>query len=152
MQPFQICIGPIIRIGRESWCLPYAGFLYSEIQSSKLTCILLVEFIRLWSNVGVFWNTVPIGFHVVVMKTCCYLKHCCLVGLFSWKCTGHTSSSSICFVVIEHSFSNLTFNKKIQTKNICIPSKIGYICIILQKKRICTKKKCILLFYGSVAE
>ena len=25
MQPFQICIGPIIRIGRESWCLPYAG-------------------------------------------------------------------------------------------------------------------------------
>ena len=28
MQPLQICIGPIIRIGRESWCLPYAGFLY----------------------------------------------------------------------------------------------------------------------------
>ena len=27
MQPLQICIGPIIRIGRESWCLPYAGFL-----------------------------------------------------------------------------------------------------------------------------
>ena len=26
MQPLQICIGPIIRIGRESWCLPYAGF------------------------------------------------------------------------------------------------------------------------------
>ena len=22
----QICIGPTIRIGRESWCLPYAGF------------------------------------------------------------------------------------------------------------------------------
>ena len=26
-QPLQICIGPTIRIGRESWCLPYAGFL-----------------------------------------------------------------------------------------------------------------------------
>ena len=26
MQPLQICIGHIIRIGRESWCLPYAGF------------------------------------------------------------------------------------------------------------------------------
>ena len=24
--PLQICIGPTIRIGRESWCLPYAGF------------------------------------------------------------------------------------------------------------------------------
>ena len=29
MQPLQICIGPIIRIGRESWCLPYAGFFQS---------------------------------------------------------------------------------------------------------------------------
>ena len=28
MQPLQICIGNIIRIGRESWCLPYAGFFY----------------------------------------------------------------------------------------------------------------------------
>ena len=28
MQPLQICIGPIIRIGRESWCLPYAGFFF----------------------------------------------------------------------------------------------------------------------------
>ena len=25
-QPLQICIGPTIRIGRESWCLPYAGY------------------------------------------------------------------------------------------------------------------------------
>ena len=36
MQPLQICIGPIIRIGRESWCLPYAGFF---IYSSSLACI-----------------------------------------------------------------------------------------------------------------
>ena len=28
MQPLQICIGPNIRIGRESWCLPYAGFFW----------------------------------------------------------------------------------------------------------------------------
>ena len=28
MQQLQICIGPIIRIGRESWCLPYAGFFF----------------------------------------------------------------------------------------------------------------------------
>ena len=28
MQPLQICIGPNIRIGRESWCLPYAGFFF----------------------------------------------------------------------------------------------------------------------------
>ena len=27
VQTLQICIGPTIRIGRESWCLPYAGFL-----------------------------------------------------------------------------------------------------------------------------
>ena len=26
-QLLQNCIGPTIRIGRESWCLPYAGFL-----------------------------------------------------------------------------------------------------------------------------
>ena len=31
MQPFQICIGPIIRIGRESWCLPYAGFFWMKL-------------------------------------------------------------------------------------------------------------------------
>ena len=27
MQPLQNCIGPAICIGREIWCLPYAGFL-----------------------------------------------------------------------------------------------------------------------------
>ena len=30
MQPLQVCIGPIIRIGRESWCLPYAGFFLMQ--------------------------------------------------------------------------------------------------------------------------
>ena len=31
MQPLQICISPTIRIGRESWCLPYAGFLLEGV-------------------------------------------------------------------------------------------------------------------------
>ena len=31
MQPLQICIGPNIRVGRESWCLPYAGFFLDQI-------------------------------------------------------------------------------------------------------------------------
>ena len=36
MQLLQICIGPIIRIGRESWCLPYAGFLYTTKISTEI--------------------------------------------------------------------------------------------------------------------
>ena len=35
MQPLQICIGPIIRIGRESWCLPYAGFFFLNMGKLK---------------------------------------------------------------------------------------------------------------------
>ena len=40
MQPLQICIGPTIRIGRESWCLPYAGFLESFMKHA-LTALFL---------------------------------------------------------------------------------------------------------------
>ena len=36
MQPLQICIGPIIRIGRESWCLPYAGFFLTTFDHLRL--------------------------------------------------------------------------------------------------------------------
>ena len=32
MQPLQICICPTIRIGREGWCLPYAGFFFYILQ------------------------------------------------------------------------------------------------------------------------
>ena len=32
MRPLKICIGPTIRIGRESWCLPYAGFFSAELK------------------------------------------------------------------------------------------------------------------------
>ena len=35
MQPLQICIGPAIRIGRESWCLPYAGFFSMRIDQQE---------------------------------------------------------------------------------------------------------------------
>ena len=36
MQPPQICVGSTIRNGLESWCLPYAGFLY-DIQGLLLS-------------------------------------------------------------------------------------------------------------------
>ena len=36
MQPLQICIGPSIRIGRESWCLPYVGFFFYVCQKDHL--------------------------------------------------------------------------------------------------------------------
>ena len=37
MQPLQICIGPIIRIGQESWCLPYAGFFFKCLEKFQKT-------------------------------------------------------------------------------------------------------------------
>ena len=37
MQALQICIGPTIRISRESWCLPYVGFLDINMQDSERT-------------------------------------------------------------------------------------------------------------------
>ena len=36
-RPLKICIGPTIRIGRESWCLPYAGFFLYAHNSSFLS-------------------------------------------------------------------------------------------------------------------
>ena len=36
MQPIKICIGPSIRIGRESWCLPYAGFFVVGLATSAV--------------------------------------------------------------------------------------------------------------------
>ena len=35
-QPLQICIGPTIRIGLESWCLSYAGFFLKNIDHTVL--------------------------------------------------------------------------------------------------------------------
>ena len=44
MQPLQICIGPTIRIGRESWCLPYAGFFYCRLYIFQYMCIYLYAY------------------------------------------------------------------------------------------------------------
>ena len=52
MGHLQICIGPTIRIGRESWCLPYAGFLFFlllKILTEKpifLLTVIIYHFIR----------------------------------------------------------------------------------------------------------
>ena len=43
--------------------------------------------------------------------------------LWKSKSSWHTSSSSIRFVVIEHSFSNLTFKKKYKLKTYLYPQK-----------------------------
>ena len=45
-QPLQICIGPTIRISRESWCLPYAGF-FKLIIGQTVYCS--EQFTVLWS-------------------------------------------------------------------------------------------------------
>ena len=44
----QICSGPTIGIGRESWCLPYAGFLRNEFIRTEFirNKIFRPEFIR----------------------------------------------------------------------------------------------------------
>ena len=53
-QPLQLCIGPSIRIGRESWCLPYAGFFQGDYdlinydavcRTSQATPVLLITLI-----------------------------------------------------------------------------------------------------------
>ena len=46
MQPLQICIGPSIRIGRESWCLPYAGFFNETAESFNVISFWLSQFPR----------------------------------------------------------------------------------------------------------
>ena len=41
MQPLQNCIGPTIRIGREIFCLPYAGFFTAVFTQIKIFAKLL---------------------------------------------------------------------------------------------------------------
>ena len=43
MQPLQICIGPTIRIGRESWYLPYAGFFSKTFPYIMSACFALAR-------------------------------------------------------------------------------------------------------------
>ena len=40
MQPLQICIGPTIHIGQESWCHPYAGFFLVVLENIYLEEII----------------------------------------------------------------------------------------------------------------
>ena len=52
MQPLQVCIGPIIRIGRESWCLPYARFFSFNFQGffnkKKLNFVDFLTFFKIY--------------------------------------------------------------------------------------------------------
>ena len=43
----QICIGPTIRIGRESWCLPYAGFFVQWIDLGSKNSLQWDQF-QIW--------------------------------------------------------------------------------------------------------
>ena len=40
MQPLQIFIGPTIRIGQESWGLPYAGFFLGVLSNKMFFFVL----------------------------------------------------------------------------------------------------------------
>ena len=72
MQPLQICIGPIIRIGRESWCLPYAGFfLYM-----KKTGVIFS-----WISARVTTEYYVIIFHINLMH--CYIPKLFYFVLYS---------------------------------------------------------------------
>ena len=42
--PFQICIGSTLCIGRESWCLPYAGFLITIL----IYILIILEPVRIY--------------------------------------------------------------------------------------------------------
>ena len=78
MQPLQICIGPTIRIGRESWCLPHAGFFCFWTPPLAAISSLLLLFIT--SQVPVpaclgadLWDAIPsptldsLGTHLVFL-------------------------------------------------------------------------------------
>ena len=77
-----------------------------------------------------------------------------IASRFNPKCAGmqiylrwHMTHFQLKYTFCSHRalFFNSDFWLKIQTKNICIPSKKVYICIILQKKTYFTKKTCILI-------
>ena len=50
MQPLQICIGSTIRIGRESWCLPYAGFFENVLSQIIFLSMLIEEYQIIFST------------------------------------------------------------------------------------------------------
>ena len=42
-QPLQNCIGTTIRIGRESWCLPYAGFSQNRLAGMSRSHVIFFK-------------------------------------------------------------------------------------------------------------
>ena len=55
MQPVKNCIGPTIRIGQEILCIPYAGFFWYTVHSTKQNYI---------TKLGV------VNICIDIMKTC----------------------------------------------------------------------------------
>ena len=81
MQPLQICIGPIIRIGRESWCLPYAGFLVVVLAKWLVMVLLVVIGMILYclALFEFFWNFRP--FFTLFGTICHFLAFWGLFGI-----------------------------------------------------------------------
>ena len=66
MQPLQICIGSTIRIGRESWCLPYARLKKKKYITDILQFTLSLDHhIKVLDHVGVV--------EVVMVTVCDFL-------------------------------------------------------------------------------
>ena len=68
----------------------------SEFQCTKFTCKLLLELIRYWSKVNVFWNTGAFGFHMAKLIILFWTKiivHAEFLNVtvsqskFSWLCS-----------------------------------------------------------------
>ena len=63
MQPLQIWIGPTIRIGREIWCLPYAGF-FALWAKNRQVALLVADPPPAYSTTDTDTHT-PYGDHMV---------------------------------------------------------------------------------------
>ena len=59
----KICIGPIIRIGRETQCLPYAGFFSYYTKHFKIWQNCFHCFFPLWILSSVVWQFSVIYLH-----------------------------------------------------------------------------------------
>ena len=76
LKNLQNCIGPTISIGRESWCLPYAGFLMYKIQTAQ-GCNADLPVVR--------WNKILFyALHCIILK-CIFLNCTKLLPLLYLK-------------------------------------------------------------------
>ena len=86
MSYFQICIDPTIRIGRESWCLPYAGFF--SMKFGYINFFLLYK----WAKYEPIWTdftaqTVILGSNLLVKaQTIPQYAKCALFFFFTKSC------------------------------------------------------------------